>query len=66
MKKNGCKASKGVQERTAANDDELVDIWWLYILIKFSIINWLLPELSGFVTIIIVTTIHIVKKDWYR
>jgi hypothetical protein len=26
MKKNGCKASKGVQERTAANDDELVDI----------------------------------------
>jgi hypothetical protein len=28
QEKHWCKASKGIQARNAAIDDELVDIWW--------------------------------------
>jgi hypothetical protein len=36
---------QSVQARNAVNDDEPVDIWWLDILIKCSVVNWILPEL---------------------
>jgi hypothetical protein len=39
------KASKGVQTRNAASDDEQVDIWWPDIFIDYSMVNWILPEL---------------------
>jgi hypothetical protein len=44
QEKHWCKASKGVQARNAAGEDELEDIWWQDILI-FSMVNWFLPEL---------------------
>jgi hypothetical protein len=44
QEKHWCKASKGVQARNAASEDQLVDIWWQDILINFSMVNWFLPE----------------------
>jgi hypothetical protein len=45
QEKHWCKASKGVQARNTASEDELVDICWQDILINFSMVNWFLPEL---------------------
>jgi hypothetical protein len=45
QEKHWCKASKGVQARNAASEDELIDIWWQDILINISMVNWFLPEL---------------------
>jgi hypothetical protein len=38
-------SQKAFKQKLAANDDELVDIWWQDILIKISMVNWILPEL---------------------
>jgi hypothetical protein len=45
QEKHWCKASKGVHARNAVSEDDLVDIWWLDILINFSMVNWFLQEL---------------------